>query len=244
MPDTKSTTQKEELPPRNHRRSRTRRIVAERIILFLAVIITGCITEYRIVDISRFKMLSQPDANSGLRIEYSVSNHYVRHIWDLTIKLPYPESREIWVYDLRPPSAVARWLNRFILRRTPPPDIPVPFGPDSITAVYWREFVDEFPQASVDGNGFPIFVSKQALRASIVQDHELIHGCPVTWCSIDWGNIGSAKSHHYQYYVVARPKRQSKMYLFVAESYGSTDRTKVRAEMLAIRNSIRIVKGK
>jgi hypothetical protein len=210
----------------------------------IAGCITGSITMYFIVDQSRFKVLSQTDAKSGLRIEYSVSNHYLRHTLQLLIKLPYPDRLEDWVYEPKPPPAAVQWLNRYVLRRPPPPTTPRLFGADTITAIHWREGLPEFQMKPDDRDGSPVFDSQQASGEAIVQDHKLIHGCPVTWCSIDWGNIGSTKTHHYQYYVVAKPKRQSMMCILVGEADGATAMTDVRAEMLAIRDSIRVVKGR
>lgn len=214
-------------PPRHHNRRAMGVVV-------LLILVAACLIAYEVAAHSRYKVISKTDRISGYRVEYTVSSNYSESYNPIRAVPEFGESYEFARY---PPPQALKWIYAHILHR-PTSKASLGFtplvgmGPISYQGAGMLEIM-------IDGQGYP-YMSFRTMKG-VLERHLLVCGCPATWYAINRHSSGASQFRLTRLYV--KTKDQPVCYLFEATD-DLSDPTNVAAELMKIKDSIRIIKTK
>jgi hypothetical protein len=206
----------------------------------LAIIVGTCFAWYQVVSHSRFRVVSATDPATGYHIEYTVSTRFRSSDVPRTqVWFGFGEKR-FSPATLLPPAA---WIRDHILSIARQTQTPLPVWDPDIHQYAIRGTT--LSEAHFTSDGFV----EASVRSGNAGDHRvertLTSGCPTTFVADDGTYKRAGKAHFFRTCkVVVRPRDQPVAFMFTASSDDKVHADDQEREMRAIRDSIRVVKGK
>ena len=233
------TTQEAEVETHQLRRGTRFGAAVGCLLILVAAIWAG---SYWISSHSRYKVVGKTDPTTGYHIEYTVSSQYSKGPQDSSMPQQMPSVVEEWRYSRVPASRFTAWIRKhipWITNAQPKPGIMFDPGFSQST---WRGPAE----THVDPEGFVTIGDGSAPPPSAINERTLSSGCPTTFTADD-GTFtgGGGPTYKFRVYnITVRPRNQPITFVFMAFSNLTHEPNDLQNEMIAIRDSIRVVKGR
>jgi hypothetical protein len=209
-------------------------------LLLLVIAVAGAIWLMRSSSVSRFRVVGPTDPLSGCRIEYSVSSHYTSG------SVPNPEG---FVgnadYLPKPPQKWIAWVDAHLMHKSQAKS-PMYLASEGQIEVIGRQLNAKQTKSSDDFHSptyYPVKTA-QSTMPTLEFKHLEVSGAAVTWYVTQFQGRGPGKHMFRSFTLFVHPLHVPISYTFHGFTEGEEDQAKLRAEMLAISDSIRIVKVK
>lgn len=195
---------------------------------FLTIVIVAAASMWLVdasTSYSRMRVVVPMDPVSHCKLEYTISTRYSPQLLDRSV----PGLLAYAFYTPKPPPKWIAWVQTHLDGRTV-----------GVITVFGKNLSPQKIKVedSWQAPGYIEPVMPGANRKIIEYKHILVSNCTAIWDVSEWTKPGNHRSRTYS--LLIHPLGTSVMYHFGGVTDKVEDREKIRAEMIAIRDSIKI----